>query len=111
VLDSGKVVLDAAADAVRGAMTSVSGPALAVTEFTAGRSVASRRRMGARETAVLAGALDDADRARARSLRLSLEPLTLQQVVIHAADGPLAESTATGSTGTDNTGARERTSA
>jgi hypothetical protein len=32
--------------------------------------------------------LDEADRARARALRLSLEPLTLQQVVVHAAGAP-----------------------
>jgi ABC-2 type transport system ATP-binding protein len=46
----------------------------------------------------VAGALDDTDRARARSLRLHLEPLTLQQVVVRAAGKP----------GTDE---RERTSA
>ena len=32
----------------------------------------------------MAGPLDDADQARARALHLHLEPLTLQQVVVHA---------------------------
>jgi hypothetical protein len=50
------------------------------------------------ESAVVAGALDDTDRARAAALRLSLEALTLQQVVVHSA-------------GRQETGARERTSA
>jgi ABC-2 type transport system ATP-binding protein len=85
VIDQGKIVLDAAADEVRGSATSVSGPAIAVAEFTAGRTVWDRRRAGSQESAVVAGALDDTDRARARSLRLHLEPLTLQQVVVHAA--------------------------
>jgi ABC-2 type transport system ATP-binding protein len=84
VLDSGRVVLDAAADEIRGAATSVSGPAIAVAEFTAGRTVWNRRRIGSQESAVVAAALDDSDRARAAALRLHLEPLTMQQVVVQA---------------------------
>jgi ABC-2 type transport system ATP-binding protein len=101
VIDHGKVVLDAAADEVRGSATGVSGPAIAVAEFTAGRTVWDRRRVGSQESAVVAGALDDTDRARARSLRLRLEPLTLQQVVVHAAGTSVAGAP----------DARERTSA
>jgi ABC-2 type transport system ATP-binding protein len=101
VIDHGKIVLDAAADEVRGSATSVSGPAIAVAEFTVGRTVWDRRRAGSQESAVVAGALDETDRARARSLRLHLEPLTLQQVVVHASGTPAA--------GTPH--ARERTSA
>jgi ABC-2 type transport system ATP-binding protein len=103
VLDRGQVVLDTPADELRGAATSVSGPAIAVTEFTAGRTVWDRRRIGAQESAVVAGVLDDADHARARALRLHLEPLTLQQVVVHAAARPAA--------GQPETHPRERTSA
>ena len=98
VIDHGAIVLNAAADEVRGSATSISGPAIAVAEFTAGRTVWDRRRIGSQESAVVAGALDDTDRARARSLRLHLEPLTLQQVVVQAA-------------GQQETHARERTSA
>ena len=47
---------------------------------------------------MVAGPLDDSDYARARALRLNLEPLTLQQVVVHAASQ-------------QDTAARERTSA
>jgi ABC-2 type transport system ATP-binding protein len=86
VLDSGRVVLDAAADELRGAATSVSGPAIAVAEFTAGRTVWNRRRIGSQESAVVASALDDSDRARAAALRLHLEPLTMQQVVVQASN-------------------------
>jgi ABC-2 type transport system ATP-binding protein len=90
VIDRGQVLLDAAADEVRGAATSVSGPAIAVAEFTAGRTLWNRRRIAGQQSAVVAGALNDTDRARARALRLHLEPLTIQQVVVHAAGTPAA---------------------
>ena len=98
VIDRGRVMLDAAADEVRGSAASVSGPAIAVAEFTAGRTVWDRRRIAGQESAVVAGPLDDTDLARARVLRLHLEPLTLQQAVVHAVGQP-------------ETYARERTSA
>jgi ABC-2 type transport system ATP-binding protein len=90
VIDRGRIVLDAAADDLRGAATSVSGPAIAVAEFTAGRPVWDRRRIASRESAVVAGALDETDRARAAALHLHLEPLTLQQLVVRAAGTPAA---------------------
>jgi ABC-2 type transport system ATP-binding protein len=88
VIDEGKVVLDADADEVRGVATSVSGPAVAMAEFTAGRTVWSRRQVAGQESAVVNGPLDDTDRARAATLRLIVEPLTMQQVVVHAAGKP-----------------------
>jgi ABC-2 type transport system ATP-binding protein len=88
VLDRGQTVLNTAADDLRGAATSVSGPAIAVAEFTAGRSVWNRRRIASQESAVVAGALDETDRARAAALHLHLEPLSLQQVVVEAAGAP-----------------------
>jgi ABC-2 type transport system ATP-binding protein len=42
VIDHGAIIRDAAADDVRGAATSVSGTAIAVEEFTAGRTVWDR---------------------------------------------------------------------
>jgi ABC-2 type transport system ATP-binding protein len=95
VIGRGQIVLDAAANQVRGAATSVSGPAIPVAEFTAGRTVWDRRRLGSQESAVMAGALEDTDRARARALRLQLEPLSLQQVVVHAAGGAAASQPST----------------
>jgi ABC-2 type transport system ATP-binding protein len=91
VIDSGRIVLDAGADEIRGAATSISGSASAVAEFTAGHTVWNRRRIGAQESAVVAGPLDDTDRARAATLRLHLEPLTMQQVVVHAAQKTIAK--------------------
>jgi ABC-2 type transport system ATP-binding protein len=85
VLDRGQIVLNTAADDLRGAATSVSGPAIAVAEFTAGRPVWNTRRIASQESAVVAGALDETDRARAAALHLHLEPLTLQQLVVRTA--------------------------
>ena len=85
VMDRGRVMLDAAADDIRGSAVTVSGPAGAVAEFTAGRVIWDRRMIGGQESAVVAGAMDGPDRARARELSLSLAPLSLQQLVVHAA--------------------------
>jgi ABC-2 type transport system ATP-binding protein len=90
VIDRGRVVLEAAADGLRGVATTVSGPALAVQDFTAGRAVWDRRRLGSQASVVAVGPLDEAARARARSLGLDLAPLTLQQLVVHAAGWPEA---------------------
>jgi ABC-2 type transport system ATP-binding protein len=90
VIDRGQVVLNTAADDLRGAATSVSGPAIAVAEFTAGRPVWNRRRIASQESAVVAGTLNETDRARAAALHLRLEPLTLQEVVVQVAGAPAA---------------------
>jgi ABC-2 type transport system ATP-binding protein len=85
MLDHGRLVLDAAADDVRGSATIVSGPAPAVEDFVAGRVTWDRRRMGGHETVVVTGLLDDGEQSRARTLHLGLEPLSLQQVMVHTA--------------------------
>jgi ABC-2 type transport system ATP-binding protein len=82
----------------------VSGPAIAVQEFTAGHTVWARRKIASQASAVMLGELGDADLARARALRLTLEPLTLQQVVVHAAGAPARDAQ-------DDTDSWERTSA
>jgi ABC-2 type transport system ATP-binding protein len=85
MIDRGRIVLDAAADAVRGSAMTVRGPIAAVEEFVAGRRTWDRRRIASQESVVVAGTLDDRDRVRARELHLSLESLSLQQVMVHAA--------------------------
>jgi ABC-2 type transport system ATP-binding protein len=85
MLDRGRVVLDAAADDVRGTMVTVSGPANAVEEFVAGRAVCHRQQLGSRAAATVAEPLDFDAQARARALHLRLDPLSLQQLLVHAA--------------------------
>jgi ABC-2 type transport system ATP-binding protein len=96
VIDQGRVVLQAAADGLRGVATTVSGPVLAVDEFTSGRAVWNRRRLGSQASVVMVGPVDEAGRAEARTLGLDLMPLTLQQLVVHAAGWPGAEGAAPG---------------
>ena len=84
MIDRGRVVIDAAAEELRGSATMVSGAALAVEQFVAGRLTWNRRRIGSQESVVLAGVLDGDDRAWAAELHLSLEPLSLQQMMVHA---------------------------
>jgi ABC-2 type transport system ATP-binding protein len=85
IIDHGRIVLDAAADDVRGSATTVSGSIDAVEEFVAGHRTWDRRRVGSQESVVIGGTLGDGDWVRARELRVNLEPLSLQQVMVHAA--------------------------
>lgn len=83
MLDHGRVLLDAPADDVRGSAATVSGLATAVDHFVAGRRVLHRRSIGSRASVTVADPLDAADRARAGALHLKLEPLSLQQLMVH----------------------------
>ena len=96
VIDGGRVVLDAATDALRGAATRVSGPCLAVDALTQGRTVWERRQLGSQVSVVVAGPLSLDDRERARSSGVDLTPLSLQQIVVQAAAGAIAPSARTG---------------
>jgi ABC-2 type transport system ATP-binding protein len=91
MLDHGRVALDAPADDVRGTGMTVSGAATAVEEFVAGRTVWHRQRLGSRASVTIADPLDFAAQAQARALHLSLEPLSLQQLLVHAAGVPADE--------------------
>jgi ABC-2 type transport system ATP-binding protein len=84
VIDRGRVVLDTAADGLRGMGTTVSGPVLAVDSFTEGRPVWRKRQLGPQASVVVVGQLSDQDRRQAASLGLDLTPLSLQQLVVHA---------------------------
>ncbi len=94
MIDHGRIVLDAAADDVRGSATSGERPGA-----RRGRSSPPGGRSGTgggsarRSRSWSAGALDDGDRARARALHLDLEPLSLQQVMVHAAGRGRADDT------------------
>jgi ABC-2 type transport system ATP-binding protein len=96
VIDRGRVVLDAAADLLRGVATRVSGPCLAVDALAEGRPVWERRRLGSQVSVVMVGPLSPDDREQARSSGLDLTPLSLQQIVVQAAAGVLASAPETG---------------
>jgi ABC-2 type transport system ATP-binding protein len=90
VLDRGKVALNAPADEVRGTAATVSGPSTAVDEYVAGRRVLHRRAIGSRAAVTVAAPVDAAARARALALGVTLEPLSLQQLLVHASGETLA---------------------
>ena len=87
MIDHGRIVLDAAADDVRGSAATVSGSPAAVTEFVGGRPILDSRTMASQESVVVVQSLNDFDRAR--DLHLRVVPLSLQQLVVHAADRSL----------------------
>ena len=87
VLERGRVVIDATTDDLRGAATTVSGPAVGVDRFTVGRPTSGHRSVASQASVVVTGRLDEADCAQARALRLHLEPLSLQQLVVSVATG------------------------
>ncbi|WET77878.1 ABC transporter ATP-binding protein [Amycolatopsis sp. QT-25] len=86
MIDKGRVVLDAPADELRGSAATVSGPATAVESFVAGRHVLHRRKIGSRASVTVADAFDAAAKARAQALHLKLEPLSLQQLMVHTSN-------------------------
>ena len=98
LIDRGRVVLDAAADGLRGMVTTVSGPVLAVDSFTRGRPVWERRGLGSQASVVIVGQISGEDRERARLLGLDLTPLSLQQLVVRASAGPAGAGSLTGRT-------------
>ena len=98
VIDRGRVVLDTTADGLRGTVTTVSGPVLAVDSFTEGRPVWERRGLGSQASVVMVGQVSGEDRERARSLGLDLTPLSLQQLVVRASAGPAGADSLTGRT-------------
>jgi ABC-2 type transport system ATP-binding protein len=95
LVDHGRIVLDAPADEVRGGATTVTGPAQIVDRFVADRPIWDCRRLGSQQSVVMAGVLDDVDCARARDMHLELHPLSLQEIVVHAAGQALRDSART----------------
>jgi ABC-2 type transport system ATP-binding protein len=79
LIDQGRILLDEDADTLRGAAVVVSGPTDAVESFTAGHEVLHRERVGsyARTTVRTRAELDPP-----RDTRVSLEAVSLQQLVV-----------------------------
>jgi len=87
MIDRGRIALDADADTVRGTATAVSGAAAAVESFAAGRLTWNRRTLGSHTSILIGSPLTESDRVWARTLHLTLTPLSLQQVVVHSTTG------------------------
>lgn len=88
MIHRGRLVVHEETDALRARGTAVTGPAEAVDGFVAGRQVLNRRQLGGTRSATIYGPLDEAERRRAISAGLHLDPVPLQDLFVHlTADG------------------------
>ncbi|MFD5831566.1 ATP-binding cassette domain-containing protein [Lentzea sp. NPDC060358] len=83
IIDAGRLVLQEEADVLRSRGTEVTGNAADVDEFTAGLTVLSEKSLGRTKSAMVYGALEDAQFVRARQLGLELGPIALQDLFVH----------------------------
>lgn len=97
LIDRGRIVLDEDAESLRGRALAVTGPAAAVERFTAGHDVLHRQQLGGLTRATTVGPRDD---RLARDLGLTVEPVSLQQFVVHTTRRDPAEPALSGSRGT-----------
>ncbi|WP_422771565.1 ABC transporter ATP-binding protein [Plantactinospora sp. WMMC1484] len=82
LLDQGRMLLDTTAEALRGQVVTVAGPADPVGEFAAGTEELHRETLGRYTRVTLRGTFGPADHARAKTLGLDLEPVSLQEIVV-----------------------------
>jgi ABC-2 type transport system ATP-binding protein len=82
VIDHGRLLLDQDAETLRGEAALLTGPAAAVDAAVNGHDVLHRERLGAVTRATVRGALDAARLDAARAQGVTIEPATLQQLVV-----------------------------
>lgn len=81
VIDAGRMLIDAAAEELRGSATTLAGRRVDVERFVAGREVLGSEQLGGLVQVTVAG-LDPAERAAAVAAGLEVTPVSLQQLVI-----------------------------
>jgi ABC-2 type transport system ATP-binding protein len=82
LIDRGRILLDQEADALRGEVAVVTGPDAAVAAISAGHDVLRRERLGALTRATVRGRIDGSSAQRAQADGLTVEPATLQQIIV-----------------------------
>jgi ABC-2 type transport system ATP-binding protein len=92
VLDHGRIVLDMAADDLRGRAATLTGRADAVEELAAPFTVLRRESLGSLASITVYGDLDQDLRSGAARASVEMQPASLQQLVAHA--GALREQVA-----------------
>jgi ABC-2 type transport system ATP-binding protein len=88
VLDRGRLILDADAEALRGRAFAIIGPADKVDAYTADKDVLDRAPFGSLVSATVMDNGDRADRKFAEALGLDLAPVSLQQLIVHLTSEP-----------------------
>ncbi|WP_028608408.1 ABC transporter ATP-binding protein [Paenibacillus harenae] len=87
IIDSGTLLIDEEAEALRGRAFTLAGPKASVESFTAGKEVIHREPFGSFVTATVMGNWNAAERKQAEALGLELAPVSLQQLVIYLTNG------------------------
>jgi ABC-2 type transport system ATP-binding protein len=87
LLDNGRLAIDEATDRLRGQVVTVTGPAAAVDRFADGRTELHRRTVGPLTRATLRGVVDAEARAVAGRLGVTVEPVSLQQLIVSLTGG------------------------
>jgi ABC-2 type transport system ATP-binding protein len=82
VVDSGRIVVDEDADALRGRAVLVSGPIDAVDAVAASGRVLRRETLGAHSRIMLQADVTETERNRLREAGVQVEPASLQELVI-----------------------------
>lgn len=98
LIDQGRILLDETTDEIRDTCVNLVGPRAAVEAFVAGREVIHTESLGGVLSATVLGRLNDAERARLRTVGIELAPVPLQQMIVRAtqhaaADAPNREGT------------------
>ena len=96
VIDEGRILIDAEADALRGSAATVIGSAEKVDAFLAGKKTLHRETMASLASVTVDEALTPARRAEAAKLGLEVAPVSLQQLIVrktmdHHAGRPLTD--------------------
>ena len=83
VIDSGKLILNEDADAIRGQAYTAVGQAEKVESFISGQETIDRKPLGGLLSVTVLGGLDPGRRKQAEILGLELTPVSLQQLIVH----------------------------
>ena len=82
VIDQGRIIMNADAEAIRGSAVTVSGSADKVDAFLSGRKILHRETLGSLASVTVDETLNSRERAEAQELGLELSPVSLQQLVV-----------------------------
>ena len=90
VIDEGRIIVDQAAEELRGSATTIVGTRAGVDSFVTGREVLHRDQIGGLAS-VTVGRLDPLERQEAAELGLELSPVSLQQLIVQKTNVPAKE--------------------
>ncbi|MEV0730983.1 ABC transporter ATP-binding protein [Polymorphospora sp. NPDC050346] len=87
LIDHGRLLLDQDVDELRGDVVTVSGPVAAVHDITVGRTELHGNLLGGTARVTVRGRLTEAEQVQARVLGLSVEAVSLQELVVRLTTG------------------------